>query len=70
MIGYIKSTGDDVWMTLALSVRKEHVKTTANNVHIIRIFSDNMQMTSTYVNNSSRNEMYITYAPVDNIQMT
>ena len=45
-------------------------RTTADNVHIICIFSDNMQMTSTYVNNSSRNEMYITYAPVDNIQMT
>ena len=26
MIEYIKSTGDDVWMTLALSVRKEHIK--------------------------------------------
>ena len=25
-IGYIKSTGDDVWMISALSVRKEHVK--------------------------------------------
>ena len=45
-------------------------RTTADNVHIICIFSDNMRMTSTYVNNSSRNEMYITYAPVDNIQMT
>ena len=42
MIGYIKSARDDIWMTLALSVRK----------------------------NSSRNEMYITYASVDNIQMT
>ena len=45
-------------------------KTTADKVHIIRIFSDNIQMTCTYVNNSSRNEMYITYACVDNIQMT
>ena len=26
MIGYIKSTRDDVWMTLALSVRQEHAK--------------------------------------------
>ena len=26
MIGYIKSTRDDVWMTLALSVRKEYIK--------------------------------------------
>ena len=26
MIEYIKSTRDDVWMTLALSVRKEHMK--------------------------------------------
>ena len=26
MIEYIKSTGDDVWMTLALSVRKEDIK--------------------------------------------
>ena len=28
-----------------------------------------MQMTCTYANNSSRNEMYITYASVDNIHM-
>ena len=26
MIGYIKSTRDDVWMTLVLSVRKEDIK--------------------------------------------
>ena len=26
MIEYIKSTRDDVWMTLALSVRKEYIK--------------------------------------------
>ena len=26
MIGYIKSTRDDVWMTSALSLRKEHIK--------------------------------------------
>ena len=26
MIGYIKSTRDDIWMTSALSVRKEHIK--------------------------------------------
>ena len=26
MIGYIKSTRDDVWMTLVLSVRKEYIK--------------------------------------------
>ena len=26
MIEYIKSTRDDVWMTLALSVRKEDIK--------------------------------------------
>ena len=26
MIGYIKSTRDDIWMTLALSVRKEYIK--------------------------------------------
>ena len=26
MIEYIKTTRDDVWMTLALSVRKEHIK--------------------------------------------
>ena len=45
-------------------------RTTAHNVHIIRIFSDNMQMTCIYVNNSSRNEMYIIYAFVDNIEMT
>ena len=44
-------------------------RTTADNVHIVRICSDNMQMTCTYANNSSRNEMYITYASVDNIHM-
>ena len=26
MIEYIKTTRDDVWMTLVLSVRKEHIK--------------------------------------------
>ena len=26
MIEYIKSTRDDIWMTLALSVRKEDIK--------------------------------------------
>ena len=26
MIGYIKSTRDEIWMTLALSVRKEYIK--------------------------------------------
>ena len=26
MIEYIKSTRDDVWMTLVLSVRKKHIK--------------------------------------------
>ena len=26
IIAYIKSTRDDVWMILALSVRKEHIK--------------------------------------------
>ena len=26
IIGYIKSTRDDIWMTSALSVRKEHIK--------------------------------------------
>ena len=26
IIGYIKSTRDDIWMTLALSVRKEYIK--------------------------------------------
>ena len=26
MIGYIKSTRDDIWMTSALSVRKEDIK--------------------------------------------
>ena len=36
---------------------------------IICICSDNMWMTYTYANNSSRNEMYIPYASVDNIQM-
>ena len=44
-------------------------RTTADNVCIIRICSDNMWMTCTYANNSSRNEMYIIYASVDNIQM-
>ena len=26
MIGYIKSTRDDIWMTSVLSVRKEYIK--------------------------------------------
>ena len=34
IIGYIKSTRDDVWMTLA--------RTTADNVHIIHICPDSM----------------------------
>ena len=46
MIEYIKSTRDDVWMTLVLSVR-----TTADTVCIIRICSDNMWMTCTYADN-------------------
>ena len=45
-------------------------RTTAHNLHIIRIFSDNMQVTCTIVNNSSRNEIYIIYEFVDNIEMT
>ena len=45
-------------------------RTTAHNVHLILIFSDDMWMTCTYVNNSSRNEMYIIYAFLDNIEMT
>ena len=44
-------------------------RTTADNVRIICICSDNMPMTCTYADNSSRNEMYITYASVDNIHM-
>ena len=47
MIEYIKSTRDDVWMTLALSVRKIS-RTTADNMHIICICPDNMQMICTY----------------------
>ena len=51
MIGYIKSTRDDIWMTLALSVRKNISRTTANNVCIIRICPDNVWMTCTYADN-------------------
>ena len=41
MIEYIKSTRDDVWMTLALSVRKEHIKpkslvSSARRPHVVR----------------------------------
>ena len=52
MIGYMKSTRDNVWMTSALSVRNMS-RTTADNVHIICICSDNIWMTCTYahVNN-------------------
>ena len=37
---------------------------------IVHICPDNMRMTCTYVDNSSKYQMYITYASVDNIQMT
>ena len=36
MVEYIKSTRDDVWMTLVLS------RTTSDNVHIIHIYPDSM----------------------------
>ena len=52
-IEHIKTTRDDVWMTLVLSVRKEDIK-----------------MTCTYTDNSSRDDMYITYAFLNSIQMT
>ena len=41
MIEYIKTTRDDVWMTLVLSVRKIS-RTTSDNVHIIHICPDSM----------------------------
>ena len=41
MIEYIKTTRDDVWMTLVLSVRKIS-RTTSDNVHIICICPDSM----------------------------
>ena len=41
IIEYIKTTRDDVWMTLVLSVRKIS-RTTADNVHIIHICPDSM----------------------------
>ena len=39
------------------------------SVCIVRICPDNMRMTRTYVNNSSKYKMYITYASVNNIQI-
>ena len=47
MIGYIKSTRDDIWMTLALSVWKEYIKDHC----IICICPDNVWMTSTCADN-------------------
>ena len=41
IIEYIKSTRDDVGMTLVLSVRKI-LRTTSDNVHIICICPDSM----------------------------
>ena len=37
-------------------------RTTTDNVHLICICPDSMQMTCTYTDNSSRDDMYITYA--------
>ena len=51
MIGYIKTTRDDIWITSALSVRRNISRTTANNVHIICICPDNVWMTCTYADN-------------------
>ena len=68
IIRHMRSGKDDNQITIKS-------RTTSDNVHIIhicpdiRICSDNMKMTCTYANNSSRNEMYIIYASVDNIQM-
>ena len=42
MIEYIKTTRDDVWMTLVLSVRRKISRTTSDNVHIIHICPDSM----------------------------
>ena len=41
IIEYIKSTRNDVWMILVLSVRKIS-RTTSYNVHIIHICPDSM----------------------------
>ena len=43
---------------------------TTDNVHLIFICPDSMQMTCTYTDNSSRDDMYITYAFLNSIQMT
>ena len=45
-------------------------RTTTDNVHLICICPDSMQMTCTYTDNSSRDDMYITYAFLNSIQMT
>ena len=41
-----------------------------DNVNLICICPDSMQMTCTYTDNSSRDDMYITYAFLNSIQMT
>ena len=45
-------------------------RTTVGSVCIVCICPDNMRMTCTYVDNGSKYEMYITYASVNNIQIT
>ena len=45
-------------MTLALSVRKEHIKDQSGSVCIVHICPDNMQMTCTYVDNSIKSDVH------------
>ena len=45
-------------------------RTTSDNMHLICICPDSMQMTCTYTDNNSKDDMYITYAFLNSIQMT
>ena len=42
MIEYIKTTRDDVWMTLYCLLGRKITRTTSYNVHIIHICPDSM----------------------------
>ena len=57
-------------LTLLIYYSCQVSRTTTDNVHLICICPDSMQMTCTYTNNSSRDNMYITYAFLNSIQMT
>ena len=51
IIGYVKSTWDDVWVTSDSLLERNISRTTAHNVRIIHICSENMRMTFKYANN-------------------